>query len=251
MYDEYDDQVTARYYDAAYAVLPTLGPDIEFYRELARESGGPVLEIGCGTGRVLGRIAADGLDCCGLDASAQMLERCRGKLPDSVRLVQADMRDFDLGDARFALIFSAFRAFQHLVTVEDQLRCLARVRAQLASGGRFAFDVFNPRLERLLLEEEPEAEDLRFEHDGEQIVRYARAVRDRPRQKMRVGFRYERHAGGRVIGNERTEFSMRWFHRYELEHLMARAGFDDVVLYGHFDRTPVARDCPSFIVVAR
>lgn len=93
MYDEYDDQVTARYYDAAYAVLPTLGPDIDFYRELARESGGPVLEIGCGTGRVLSRIAVDGLDCCGIDASKQMLERCRGKLSDSVRLDQADTRD--------------------------------------------------------------------------------------------------------------------------------------------------------------
>ncbi len=250
MYDEYDDQVTARYYDAAYAVLPTLGPDIDFYRELARESGGPVLEIGCGTGRVLSRIAADGLDCSGIDASEQMLARCRAKLPDSVRLVQADMRDFDLGDARFGLIFSAFRAFQHLVTVEDQLRCLARVRAQLASDGCFAFDVFNPRLERLLLEDEPEAEDLRFEHDGEQIVRYARALRDRARQTMRVGFRYERHAGGRVVGNERTEFSMRWFHRYELEHLLARAGFEDVAIYGDFEGAPVSPDSPALVVVA-
>ena len=72
MYDE-TDSVTARHYDAAYAALPELGDDVDFYRDLAREAGGPVLEIGCGTGRVLERIAADGLPCTGLDASPEML----------------------------------------------------------------------------------------------------------------------------------------------------------------------------------
>lgn len=248
MYSEYDDEVTARYYDAAYAALPTLGPDVEFYRTLADESGGPVLEIGCGTGRVLEAIASDGHECTGLDASRQMLERCRARLPERVRLVRADMREFHLA-ARFALVFCAFRAFQHLDPVEEQLRCLACVREHLAPGGRFAFDVFNPRLDRLALDEEPEAPDLRFEQDGEQIVRYASVVRDRARQSMRVHFRYERRADERVVGNDHAEFTMRWFHRYELVHLLARAGFTARIL-GDFDGSPVGRDSPSFVVVA-
>jgi SAM-dependent methyltransferase len=250
VYDEYD-RITARYYDAAYAALPSLGDDVDFYRSLARETGGPVLEIGCGTGRVLERVAADGFACTGLDASPAMLDRLRERVGDRVRLVQSDMRDFDLGEDRFPLIFSAFRPFQHLVSVEDQLRCLACVRAHLAPAGRFAFDVFNPRLERMADDEEPEIEDLRFSQDGEQVVRYARVERDRPQQSFRVFFRYERHAGGRVAGNDHTEFRMRWFFRYELEHLMIRGGFSDVEIYGDFDRSPVERHSPAFIVVAR
>jgi hypothetical protein len=161
------------------------------------------------------------------------------------------MRSFDLGERRFALIFSAFRAFQHLITVEDQLRCLARVRAHLAPDGCFAFDVFNPRPDRSAQDDEPESEDLRFALDGDQVVRMARVRRDRASQTLHVAFRYERRRDGRVLGSERTAFDMRWFHRYELEHLLARAGFRQVEIFGDFDRSPVGRDSPAFVVVAR
>ena len=56
---------------------------------------------------------------------------------------------------------------------------------------------------------------------------------------------------GRVVGNEHADFRMRWFWRYELEHLLARAGFGEVEIYGDFERGPVATDCPAFVVVAR
>jgi hypothetical protein len=68
---------------------------------------------------------------------------------------------------------------------------------------------------------------------------------------MRVSFRYERRAAGVVVGNAHTAFTMRWFHRYELEHLMARAGFREVEIFGDFDRSAVGRESPSFVVVAR
>jgi len=242
--------VTARYYDAAYATLASLGPDVDFYRTLAQETGGPVLELGCGTGRVLRALASDGVACTGLDGSPEMLDVLRAKRPAGIEFVEADMRSFDLGAQRFALIYSAFRAFQHLTEVEDQLRCLARVRAHLAPGGRFAFDVFKPDLARMAQDEEPETEDLRFEHEGDEVVRTARVVRDGATQCMRVVFRYERRRRGRPVGSESAEFVMRWFYRYELEHLMARAGFPDVAIYGDFDRSPVGAGSPSFVVVA-
>jgi SAM-dependent methyltransferase len=250
--DELDyGPVTARYYDAAYATLEGLGADVGFYRELARRAGGPVLELGCGTGRVLAAIAADGLARTGVDASPEMLAVLRERAGEDVELVCADMRGFDLGGRRFPLIFSAFRAFQHLITVEDQLRCLARVRAHLAPGGCFAFDVFNPRPERTARDEEPESEDLRFTQDGDEVVRLARVSRDRARQTLHVVFRYERRREGRRLGSETTAFDMRWFHRYELEHLLARAGFSQVEIFGDFDRSPVGPDSPAFAVVAR
>jgi len=245
-------QATARFYDAAYARAPQLGgADIALYRALAREGGGPVLELGCGTGRVLLEIAAEGFPCTGLDASQQMLARLRAKSRfPNLRLVNAPMQHFELPGERFGLIFSAFRAFQHLYTVEDQLACLACVRAHLAPGGRFAFDVFAPRLDRTAVAEEPEAVDLRFSHDGEDVVRYATVSRDPARQLLHVRFRYERSLDGQVLGNEHASFDMRWFWRYELEHLLARAGFADFQIYGDFDRSAVSATSPAFVVVA-
>jgi len=171
--DDAYGRTTARFYDAAYHDNPNVGHDADFYRRLAREGAGPVLELGCGTGRVLLQIAADGFPCTGLDASRHMLDALRAKSSfPNLRLVHAPMQRFDLGGDRFGLVYSAFRAFQHLYTVEDQLACLACIRRHLAPGGRFAFDVFQPRLQRMGQSEEPEFLELRFEHGGESVARF-------------------------------------------------------------------------------
>src|SRR5262245_12593437 len=151
MSDDTYDRSIAQSYDAEYAVIRDPSGDRAFYADLAREAGGPVLELGCGTGRVLLPIAREGLvvACVGLDLSANMLDVLRAKgPPDNLSLVQASMTAFDLGEARFHLVFAAFRAFQHLCTVDEQLAALACVRRHLAPGGRFAFDVFAPDLAR-------------------------------------------------------------------------------------------------------
>jgi ubiquinone/menaquinone biosynthesis C-methylase UbiE len=244
--------VTARHYDEAYARLRAPSGDAEFYLSLARESGGPVLELGCGTGRVLLPIARAGIACTGLDLSPNMLDALRAKRPPSnVTLVEARMQDFDLGAARFALVTAPFRAFQHLYTVEDQLACLARVRRHLAPGGRFAFDVFKPRLERTALAHEPEQEDARWREGEDEIVRSAEVVRDHAAQLMRVTMHYDRWRCGERVSRDSTDFRMRWFHRYELEHLLARAGFTDLTLYGNFDRSAYTADSPELIWIAR
>src|SRR5215470_962310 len=102
-----DYAVTARFYDAAYATLRDPCGDAEFYRDLARETGGPVLELGCGTGRVLLPIAQEGMACTGLDLSPAMLAALRRKNPPpTLRLVEAPMQDFDLGPDRFRLVLA-------------------------------------------------------------------------------------------------------------------------------------------------
>jgi SAM-dependent methyltransferase len=248
--DEYGS-VTARYYDAVYAQTRGDGRDVEFYRRLAAAAAGPVLELGCGTGRVLLPIADTGIPCTGLDASPRMLEVLRRRSSNpTLRLVCARMQDFDLGEVRFGLIYSAFRALQHLYDVEDQLACLARVRHHLAPGGRFAFDVFAPRLERIAVAEEPEQEDARFELGGEEVVRHTAVSRDPATQMMHVRMRYERRCGGETVGEDRVDFHMRYFYRYEVEHLLARAGFTEVELYGSFDASPYDYASGELIAVA-
>ncbi|HNZ39493.1 MAG TPA: class I SAM-dependent methyltransferase, partial [Candidatus Latescibacteria bacterium] len=127
-------------------------PDILFYVHAAREASGPVLEIGCGTGRVLIPIARERIAITGLDSSPHMLAKCRESLstePEPIRscakLIQADMRRFDL-DSTFNLVIVPFRAFQHLTTVEDQCSCLGAIHAHLSAKGKFILDIFNPWL---------------------------------------------------------------------------------------------------------
>jgi len=230
--DEYEG-VLARNYDALYGVMRDPSGDAAFYRQLAQEAGGPVLELGCGTGRVLLPIAALGIPCVGVDASPAMLAVLRGKSPPpNLELVEARMESFDLGERRFALVICAFRAFQHLLEIDAQLAALANVRRHLAPGGAFAFDVFDPKLAWLVAPGDTERLDATFTLDGVQTRRFARTTRvDQATQTLEITFRFE---PANVAGN--TTVQLRWFYRYEIEHLLARAGFADLTIYGGYDR---------------
>jgi SAM-dependent methyltransferase len=237
-------------------------PDLEFYVDAAREAGSPVLEIGCGTGRVLIPTARAGVQITGLDFSPSMLTVCRQRLlaePDPVRaraeLVEGDMRRFDLGRS-FNLVTIPFRPFQHLVSVEDQLACLSCIRRHLVQGGALILDLFNPSLEALV--NRPvgvEAEDTpdTLLPDGRRLSRSFQIVsQDRAAQANQVELIYHvTHPGGRT---ERLvhSFTMRYLFRYEAEHLLVRAGFEIVALYGGYDRSPFGATYPGeLIFVAR
>ena len=209
--------------------------DIAFFVEAAANAGGPVLELGCGTGRVLIPTARAGVSVVGFDLSPDMLAVCRRRLDTEpaavrsrVRLVQGDMRDFELGEA-FHLVTMPFRPFQHLLTVEDQLSCLGSVRRHLVDGGRLILDLFNPSLDALTSPtrgdecgDEPEFEM----PDGRRVTRrYRVAADDLIGQTRHVEFiYYVTHPDGRT---ERLvdSFRLRYLFRFEAEHLLARAGF--------------------------
>ncbi len=232
--------------------------DIEFYVELARKSGGPVLELGCGTGRVLLPMARAGIDIVGLDLSPYMLDVCRKKVarePDAVqdriRLIQGDMRSFDL-EGPFALITIPFRGFQHLLEVEDQIACLNTVRQHLAPRGVFILDVFNPSLTHLAELEPGEkfGEEPPFQMpDGRAVVRTHRITdRDYHRQIMHPELIYTiTHPDGREERHVHA-FSMRYLFRYEAEHLLARCGFEVEELYADYDRSPYGSTYPGELI---
>ena len=151
-YDEY--MAIAELYD--YVVPYRERADVGFFVQAAKESGGPVLEVGCGTGRVLIPTARAGIEITGLDLSPHMLAVCRERLQaepqevqSRVRLVQGDMRQFELGQT-FQLVTLPFRPFQHLTTVEEQLACLGCIHRHLGEGGKLILDIFNPMLEALV-----------------------------------------------------------------------------------------------------
>ena len=230
------ESIIARHYDALYAVMRNPSGDVAFYRELARASGGPVLELGCGTGRTLLPIAEAGIDCVGVDASPAMLAVFRQKSPPpNLELIEARMERLDLPDRRFQLVTCPFRAFSHLPEVEAQLGALAVVRSHLASGGTFALDVFDPKLAQIARLEEPERLAATFQDAGREVRRWDTTRRDPSRQVMTIGFRFE-SAAPELCGA--GEIQMRWFYRFELEHLLARAGFTEIQFFGGFDRRP-------------
>ncbi len=235
--------------------------DVDFYVELCRQTSGGVLELGCGTGRVLIPAAEVGCTITGLDQSEPMLQRCRTKLeqlPAGVRqrvtLVSGNMTSFDLGRT-FDLVIVPFRPLQHLITSEEQLRFLRCARAHLTPGGRLVFDVFNPNLRQLAgpvsadeVEDTPET----LLPDGRTLRRTARFLAKRPAEQcsdVEIAY-YLRLPGGetkRLV----QQCPLRYFYRFELEHLLARAHFETTALYGDFDESPLVDDSPEIIVVAR
>lgn len=247
---------TADYYDFVPAYENR--QDVAFYAEMARACGGPVLEIGCGSGRVLIPTARTGVACCGLDLSAWMLDRFRSKLAAEpaevqarVALFQGDMRSFNL-ERSFKLITMPFRPFQHLETTADQLACLECVHAHLAPDGRFVLDVFNPSIKSL-------ADDSRmvaFGHepeatlpDGRKFKRWARfKERNLAEQVNHVELIYDvTHPDGRTE-QVVDSFPMRYLFRFEAEHLLARAGFEVEALYADYDKSPFGSKYPGELI---
>lgn len=228
--------------------------DVGFYVEEAKQAAGPVLEVGCGTGRILIPIARAGTTIVGLDSSQQMLERCRANLSrepaavqQRVTLHQHDMHDFDLG-AKFPLIIAPFRVFQHLTTVDAQLGFLANVARHLAPRGRFVFDVFNPRFEILVSADGTEREDTPETRlpDGRTFRRSYRIARVRWVDQVSESELIYYVDGRRYV----QAFEMRWFLPAELQHLLARVGFRVRQVYGDFARGPLVDGAPEQVVVA-
>jgi SAM-dependent methyltransferase len=243
--------------------------DVAFYvaeAERRAPSAGAVLDLGCGTGRLLIPLARAGHPVTGVDRSSAMLARCRDKLaresPD-VRsrtvLFEGDVRDFTppapagvgpRSAGAFALAIAPFRILQHLVTIADQLRTLDMVKQSLAPGGHFALDVFNPNFVLMATDRTAEAEDTpeRPLADGRFFRRTARVVRVRwAEQVSEIELIYYLRDGDHVTRLVQA-FDMRWYTAAELEHLLARAGFSMDAVYGDFDRSPL-RDASSEIVI--
>jgi SAM-dependent methyltransferase len=246
----------APFYDADYGVLGRT-EDVDLYVELARESGGPVLEMGCGSGRILLPTARAGVEVTGLDASPDMLATLRRSLAAEppevqgrVRLVEGDVRDADAG-GRFALVTSPFRVVQHLVSRADQRAWLRNAARHLRPGGALVFDVFQP--DYGMIADSPLATaDLEREVDGTLLRRYSWAEHHPESQTCDLRFEWvveEPGSGGRTLGAAQT--TTRWFTLPELELLLELEGWEVADAWGAFDRTPFGPGAEEIVIRAR
>jgi SAM-dependent methyltransferase len=236
---------------------------VAFYTALAQESGSPVLEIACGTGRVSIPIARLGFAVTGLDITPGMLARARSKsagLP--ARWVEGDARTFDLGEP-FRLIFLTGNAFQAFLTWADQAALLARMRAHLHNGGLFAFETRNPRWpgqaahqtgEGLfaLLETRTEEEQGQsyIDHSGRE-VRVSRTQVYDPIAQILHWTSYRRWGEGDQAQTKITRIAVRYTFPQELAALLHYNGFAIIRQYGDWDLSPLSAASPSIISVCR
>jgi SAM-dependent methyltransferase len=250
MSDPYPEFV-ARFYDAVYAEVRD-GVDNEFYLRELTTADGPVLEIGVGTGRLFAEARRRGADVYGVDLSPVMIERCREKLPpaDRERVWVEDAVNLRT-DRRFALAVAPFRVLSHVHEAGDQLQLLDAVHAVLEPSGRFVFDLYVPSL-KLLLEGLPEMNDFDGEHaPGRRLRRFvSSSPADLARQTnhVRMSFLWEEE-DGEHRGD--WEFDMRFFFRFELEHLVARSRLRLEAIHGDFEGGALTPESREYVVVCR
>jgi SAM-dependent methyltransferase len=199
--------------------------DISFYVEEALASGGPIVELGVGTGRIAIPIAAAGVHVIGVDASEEMLAVCADEARRAGVHRLLDLRRGDLRrppvDERVDLVTCPFRAFLHLSTDEDRLQALQSARTLLRPGGRLVFDVFKP------------SQDDIDETDGRWIEREPgideRADWDMNEQTLTLAVRGP---------SGESTMKLWWLEPERWNALLAEAGFAVDACYGWFDRRP-------------
>jgi SAM-dependent methyltransferase len=197
--------------------------DVGFYLEEARRSGGPVVELGVGTGRIAIPLAADGIRVIGVDSSRAMLDVCARRA--ALAGVELDLRVGDLREPpvreRVPLVICPFRSLLHMDTDDDRRRVLASVRKLLRPSGRFAFDVFTPGADDIAqtqdrwLEREPGIFELA---NWDEVARTLTLTVRGP--------------------NGETTMALAWLSPEEWRALLEDSGFEVEACYGWFDRKP-------------
>ena len=226
---------------------------IAFYTALAQETGGPVLEIACGTGRVSIPIARLGFAVTGLDIVPGMLALARSKsahLP--TRWVEGDARVFDLGE-QFRLIFLTGNAFQAFLTRADQEALLERVRAHLHDEGLFAFETRNPRwanLETRDQEEEWQTYTNLHRTRGRDVRVSKTQAYDHVAQILHWTT-YRRWRAGDQEQTKITRIAVRYTFPQELAALLYYNGFTIIRQYGDWNLEPLTAASTSIISVCR
>ena len=250
--------VSAKYYDEAYATLEDLR-DLQFYLEMARRTGGPVLELACGTGRVLLPIAQQGLRIDGVDSSPAMLDQLQQKLaraPQYVRELAAtslgDLRSYR-SERKYALVIIPFRPLQHMYTVQDQLAALNTAAFHLASGGLLAFDVFYPRFESLLAGLGEETLELQWTRKNDPTTSVRRYLRkesvDKINQNFSAQFVYRTYRDDKLIKEETAPLKMSYYTYPHLRALFLLTGLDIVEEYGSCEKAPLDNDSREMVFV--
>jgi SAM-dependent methyltransferase len=243
----------AAYYDIENADLVD---DLPAYAALADRFGGPVLDVGCGTGRVTFHLAGRGLRVVGVDFSPAMLDRARERAAhhdlDPARLawVEADVTQLAL-EEDFGLAIFAYNGFMHLLRQADQIAALTRICAHLKPGGGLALDLPNP----VEMFRADDVAGLVVERifanpaTGATVIQQSLASLDRAAQVMDLTWVYDNVEPDGSLRRDMVPLRLRYTFAPEMRLLLDRAGFQVEGLYGDYDLNPYEEESPRLFVV--
>lgn len=245
----------ARFYDDDYR---DYHDDIETIAVLAADCGDPLLELGCGTGRVLVPLAATGHFITGVDISRTLMDQAaqklsQHKLVDRATLVQDDLRTFDLAQKDFAFAFCTSNTLMHLDTADEQLAVLGNAWRHLRPGGYLLVDLFNPDLPRLLainglMELADQWQD---RVTGAEVLKWSVRTVDLGEQLQDTLFIYEEIFPDGHSQRTRCPFTLRFLWRNEAELMLRLTGFVVEDVWGDFDGSPYSSESEHLILLAQ
>ncbi|PKB71078.1 MAG: hypothetical protein BZY87_07450 [SAR202 cluster bacterium Io17-Chloro-G6] len=219
--------------------------DVEFHVSMARLANGPVIEMGCGTGRILIPIASEGVDITGVDREQAMLDIAERKVADEkpkgkVKLMKGDLRTFR-SEVPYSLIIVAYRTFLHLTEPGSMRQALNTMRENLAPDGRLILSFFDPSIEFMVeyigpIEANPIKTVRRFDHpvsDRPVVMSNRRSVN--PESQLVTTESIFEEVGTQITV---VPLTLRYVFRYEMEHLLELCGLQPEALYGDFSRGP-------------
>jgi ubiquinone/menaquinone biosynthesis C-methylase UbiE len=217
----------AKWYDR---ILESETNDIEFYKSIAAASDGRVLEIACGTGRLLVPIRELGVDIEGLDISPDMLAVCREKLLSknlTSQLYEHDMVDLDTGEL-YRIIFISGGTLQLIEDIGKAMAALKKMHAHLQPGGELVMDIFCP-WEQIKQNQEGQWKVRRTaRHQDEELWCYECSYFDLREQIQRMRTKYELYKDNRLLGTSCGEMNLRWYGKHEFKLMLEKAGFSRV-----------------------
>ncbi|HEX8968282.1 MAG TPA: class I SAM-dependent methyltransferase [Chloroflexota bacterium] len=229
--------------------------DVDVHLGFARRFGGPVLELACGSGRLLEPLARAGFAVTGVDSSPAMLDRARQRL--GARGLQATLVEQPLQalalEGRFRTILLGLDSFGLLVSRDDQLRALRAARAHATHDGRLILDVANGNLRGAGDTSDELIHDLTLPdpETGRPITKFV-VRRARPAEQLdELMFFYDEQDERGYLQRSMVELELRWFTRFELELLLHTAGWLVDEVYGDYDLAPFGTDSDRLLVVAR
>lgn len=238
----------ASFYDLVYEGVQG---DVEWCRRLARDAGGPILELGCGTGRVAVPLARDGHHVVGLERSPAMLDRARERARAAgvpLELREGDVRDFAF-DETFSLVLILLNTFLTLEP-DERWACLARAREHLSAAGRLVIHVFQPDPEKIVGADGAARQEGSFDLGEGRRVNVFSSSRATIERTNATWWFDESGPEGVVRRYERAA-TLHYLYRREAELLFSAAGYEIEAIHGDYDGSPADDRSPRLLIVAR
>jgi SAM-dependent methyltransferase len=247
-----DYDLIAPFYDIEHAHFEE---DLSLYTNFAELCGSPLLELACGSGRLLVPLARQGYELTGVDSSAGMLKLAQEALEQAgvaaqCKLAQENMCRLSLGQ-KFRLAFIALGSFGHVCTRQEQRQTLAAVRDHLTTGGRFILDISNADVRYMEhLSGQVLHQGTWPRQDGALLSHFVSPASSLTKHLLELTHFYEEHRQGEAVRRTVITTHLYLFERNEVELLLEEAGFEIADVYGDYELNPFEHDSPRMIFIA-